>query len=481
MPLTPASDPRTGRQTGVPQLSVWTPIGAVLLVLVVLAATLWAARRELRERVREQIVARDAVVLNEVMRSSAQALEDQLSEDPATQLTLVLETSRLRGVLATRLFDPAGGFVQAFPPNIREGALNPEDFDDLSRLQPVSRFHESLPLTDFVLPQDTNDPSRSATAPVLEVNIPLRTEPSNRLVGIAQFILEGSGISAEFERLDAHLNRQAIVAFIVSGTMLVLALSAAFRKLSHSYELLQHRTLALARANRELVQSAKTTAIGAVTSHLIHELRNPLSGLHTFVRQGASRSQGDELEAWQDALSASTRMHATVQEITNLLREEQSSTHYQMSQAELGELVVHRLSGPAMLKGVQVRLQCTGEHLMDNRTANLVALILVNLAQNGIHATPPGKTVEVNLRREQGISLFRISDQGPGFPEHDPEILFHPKPSTREGGSGLGLAICKQLANHLGATLALVHNTPEGCTFELRLDPHETSGSKTSA
>ena len=470
MPTTGATGSASRTHPGIPRVAFWTPTVATVLALAVLAGTLLVARRELRERVREQIVARDAVVLNEVLRMSAQNLEDEISEDPTTQLTLVLQTSRLRGVLGARLFDKTGGFVQAFPPNIRGGALAPEDLGELARLQPVSRFHEALPLADFVLSLDANDPTRVAMAPILEVNLPLRIEPTGRLVGVAQFIIEGGGIAAEFARLDNHLNRQAAVGFAVSGSMIALTIGFAFRRLSHSYELLQHRTDALARAHRELLLSAKTSAVGAVTSHLIHELRNPLSGLHNFIALGAKRSTGKDPVDWQDALSASGRMQATVQEITTLLREEQSSTRYQIPLSELGELIAHRLTPRSNAKGVAVQLKCQGERTLDNRTANLIALILVNLAQNGIHATPPGRSVSVELEAQDTVCLFRVRDQGPGFPEHDPEGLFHPQPSTREGGSGLGLAICKQLANHLGASLSLIENHAEGCTFELRLE-----------
>ena len=39
------------------------------------------------------------------------------------------------------------GMVQAFPPNVMEGALLAEDLSTLSQLKPVSRFHPSLPMT----------------------------------------------------------------------------------------------------------------------------------------------------------------------------------------------------------------------------------------------------------------------------------------------------------------------------------------------
>ena len=98
---------------------------------------------------------------------------------------------------------------------------------------------------------------------------------------------------SEFHQLDNHLNRQAAAAFLVSGSLITLGIAFGFRRLRHSYSLLQQRTRALLGANRELVQGAKTSAVGAVTSHLIHELRNPLSGVHNLMVQQARENQGE--------------------------------------------------------------------------------------------------------------------------------------------------------------------------------------------
>ena len=44
----------------------------------------------------------------------------------------------------------------------------------------------------------------------------------------------------------------------------------------------------LARANEELVFAAKTGAVGAISAHLIHGLKNPLSGLEGYVSDRAA-------------------------------------------------------------------------------------------------------------------------------------------------------------------------------------------------
>jgi signal transduction histidine kinase len=107
------------------------------------------------------------------------------------------------------------------------------------------------------------------------------------------------------------------------------------------------------------------------------------------------------------------------------------------------------------------------EARLPSRTATLLALILVNLCENGVQATPGGTSVTLTFSRGGGSIVIEVRDEGGGFPADAP--LFMPCRSTKEGGSGIGLALCKQLANHLGAELELASSTDAGCVFRLTL------------
>jgi signal transduction histidine kinase len=129
-----------------------------------------------------------------------------------------------------------------------------------------------------------------------------------------------------------------------------------------------------------------------------------------------------------------------------------------------------RVQSLARARGVGFTSVVQAEATLPNRVANLVTLILVNLTENAVHATPTGKTVSLAFRRVESRLVFEVRDEGVGFPADTP--LFMPCRSTKEGGTGIGLALCKQLANHLGAELELATSTNAGCVFALSLvDP----------
>ena len=102
--------------------------------------------------------------------------------------------------------------------------------------------------------------------------------------------------------------------------------------------------------------------------------------------------------------------------------------------------------------------------------------ILVNLLRNARQAIEHQEAravagrVEVSLESAGGVSLVRISDNGPGVPDRIRERLFQPfAGSGRPDSTGLGLAIARELAQAHGGDLSLTISGPAGTVFELRL------------
>src|SRR6266513_360339 len=455
----------------------WVLIGVTLLIL---AATILLASLQLRAEIRKQIAGRDGKVLHPVaiMQLEADAPELELLcpiTDAANLLPVVLKTSRLlQSVVATRLFDANGRFVEAFPPYVQEGALEPESLPPLSRLKPVSHFLQAVPLSSLFVPEDdASEPDK--TMPLLEVNVPLHTGAENRLIGIAQFNIEGSGIAVEFQQLDRHLALQGLIAFFVGGGILVITITWAFRRLRQAHQLLAERTSSLLRANQELALAAKTSAVGAITSHLIHGLKNPLSGLQNFMSGLALPEVASPEADWEQAVIAARRMQSLINQVVNVLREEEGAVQYEITLGELAEIVSAKLRPLALETGVKFVTRLNGEGVLPNRAANLVALILVNLAQNALQATPQGSAVTLSLRECGEQIVCEVRDEGPGLQPELTAHLFAPCKSSKEGGSGIGLAISKQLANHLGAQLELKSNSPAGCVFVLTVPTNVAS------
>jgi len=440
------------------------------LALVVLAFTILAGWLFVRALVRQQIIQRDAealyaTTLMEQLDARSGGPEEALESDEQIGFDAAVLASRLKGVIGIRFFDPGGQFTDSFPATIQPTTLDNGALNAVRRLKPHSRFRPVTRLSDIFiyLPQFAAGPI--AQVPTLEITVPLHRRDADKLAGAAQFILEGHGIAEEYARLDRHLGGLAGLAFVVAGGLLAAMLWPAFRRMERLTRAVAQRSERLQRANEELALAARTKAHGAVSAHLMHGLKNPLASLSQFVHSG---SGGDlQQEDWQDALAAARRMQSLIEQTIEVLSDSRGGPAYAVTAKELGARVRDRVAPLAHGRRVELVVEADLPDRLTSRAANLLSLILVNLVENALQATPAGKQVKLALTAEADWLRCRVQDQGPGFPAHLRHSLFLPCKSTREGGSGIGLAICKQLADHLGATLELVEAPAGGCLFEL--------------
>jgi signal transduction histidine kinase len=162
-------------------------------------------------------------------------------------------------------------------------------------------------------------------------------------------------------------------------------------------------------------------------------------------------------------------MENLINRVVRVLQEQHASTDYEISLAELAELLAGKIQPAARVAGVGFETVVTTASMLSNHEADLVLLILENLAQNAVEASPPGKTVRLAVFAEGRHTVMEVQDEGLGLPPGGEARLFIPCDSSKQGGSGIGLAISRQLAAHLGAELQLKCSSPQGCTFRLAL------------
>ncbi|WCJ59027.1 sensor histidine kinase [Fontisphaera persica] len=444
-------------------------------VFLVFAAATLGVTWQLRQALRHQLVARDAEILQAVIwmehvenMPAGQPSLIPLTE-PAEQASILLRASRLKGVLAVRLFDTNGHFVVSFPPSVRETRLTDKELGPLRRLQFLSRYYEAARLEALFIPQ-TDQTAPRGPAPLLEMFIPINEPGRPDLLGVAQFYVDGQPLKEKYRAQDRHLAGQAAVVLAVGALVILGGLGAALRHLQKQHQTLLDLTERLARANQELTLAAKTSAVGAVAAHLIHGLKSPLYGLHNLLLSEALGKGAAREPAWQAALETTQKLQQMIQDTARLLQQDAGvSPASETRLQELLELLRCRMESLLVQGRVKLHLRTEADARLSSREAALVALILENLLRNAIQASSPGQIVELRVRGSETEVICEVRDQGPGLPEAMRSQVFAPCVSSKPGGMGIGLAISKQLANHLGARLELRSTSAAGTVFELAL------------
>jgi signal transduction histidine kinase len=305
--------------------------------------------------------------------------------------------------------------------------------------------------------------AEGVSAALLVVTVPVAT---GETLGWARLWVEGRAVAAEFAALDRGLARQAGVVAGLGGLGLGGGLAWVWVTLARARERLRAQQADLTRANRALMFSAQASAVGALSAHLLHGIKNPLAGLEGFLAEGEGTGGG---EAWREASATARRLRAMVGEVMAVMRECEDDLGARCTVAEVFDGVAQRAAGGAS-GGVRVAASAADAIELGGREAGLAGLVLDNLATNAREAAGPGGRVELRAvgGSAGGVNLL-VVDDGPGLPEAVRRGLFRPLASTKPGGAGLGLALSAELARAAGGELRLVRSDESGTEWSLRV------------
>ena len=224
--------------------------------------------------------------------------------------------------------------------------------------------------------------------------------------------------------------------------------------------------------------AAHEAARGEFLAGVAHDLRNPLSALHTRVQ--LLEALGDR--ATEEELRKGVKLvgrHLT--RINRMVGDLLDAT-----QIEAGQLQLRRERcdvRSAALEAVQL-YQATSQHSLDLSLpdspvmvvcdAARIGQVLNNLLSNAIKYSPQGSAIVVSLSVERGDAVIAVRDHGIGIPAAELAHIFESfrrSGATREAvpGVGLGLAVVRKIVEAHGGRIEVESAIGVGSTFRVRL------------
>ena len=193
-----------------------------------------------------------------------------------------------------------------------------------------------------------------------------------------------------------------------------------------------------------------------------HELRTPLASLSGFIEtlQGAARSDEKARETFLNLMRGQAeRMKRLIDDLLSLSRIEMNAHLRPSTTIDLAQVARHVCDSMADMAGqekIQLSVNLTGPLMVTGEWDELVQVVL-NLVENAIKYSDPGKTMEIEGAVEADKVSLTVVDHGRGIAEeHIPRLTerfyrISVQESRSRGGTGLGLAIVKHiLMRHRG-------------------------------
>jgi two-component system phosphate regulon sensor histidine kinase PhoR len=217
-------------------------------------------------------------------------------------------------------------------------------------------------------------------------------------------------------------------------------------------------------------------------ANVSHELKTPITSIKGFVETllaGALKEPDNAENFLKIIAKQAERLNEIIDDLLTLSRIEQDAERRQIFLT--GQKIKRTLQSAVQIceakaaeKKIALELNCP-EDLRAQINPPLLEQALVNLVDNAVKFSEPGRVVRVEAQREGPQVIIRVRDQGPGIsPEHLSRVFerfyrIDAGRSRKIGGSGLGLAIVKHIALAHGGNVTVASSPGQETVFSLHV------------
>lgn len=215
-------------------------------------------------------------------------------------------------------------------------------------------------------------------------------------------------------------------------------------------------------------------------SEIVHDLRTPLTSIMGALKLLDSGRMGDLPPQAQSLLALVQRnadtMLTTVSDILDLqkLKTHPDEAEEELEEVELVALIKDAVAahiGYCAVHNVSIDIAAMPKEAWIRGLPIRLHQMLANLLSNAIKNSPTGDVVGLELLENGDNWQIRISNGGPGIPEHLRDRIFdnyvHSAATSdaKVKGTGLGLAICKKIIKTHGGEIGFSCHTGERTQF----------------
>lgn len=208
----------------------------------------------------------------------------------------------------------------------------------------------------------------------------------------------------------------------------------------------------------------------AFISDVAHELRTPLTAIRGNAEMLLDPDLPPELHEkfCSIIITESERLSRLTHDLLTLQRIDDHAMPMELSRVNLRELAAGVLDAlEPILRDRGANTEIVGEAPDVLGDLDRLKQAVTNLVENASRFISPGGHIVIELFGLKGNSILAVKDDGTGFGDVDPKLLFDrfyrtdASRSRGTGGTGLGLAIVKSVVDaHDGSVEAL--NLPDG-------------------
>ncbi len=224
----------------------------------------------------------------------------------------------------------------------------------------------------------------------------------------------------------------------------------------------------------------KMASLGRVTAGIAHEIRNPLSGINSYMyslRNGIEAGIPDPQERSM-LLSIADEIQGASNKIEGVIRHVMDFAKPGMPKLTLINInqpieEALKLSAATLRKsGIAVQQELSEGLPLCRADLQMIEQVMLNLITNAVQAMQAvtgEKHLELCSSARDGHIVVTVGDSGPGILPQERAKIFDPFYTTKPDGAGIGLSLCQRIiADHRGK-LTIGVSRWSGAEFSIEL------------
>ncbi len=219
----------------------------------------------------------------------------------------------------------------------------------------------------------------------------------------------------------------------------------------------------------KLIQAEKLAAVGQMSAHVAHEIRNPLTSilLHSELLEDELKEHDkneEGLELVRIIKEEIDRLSQITDEYLSYARLPRPKKQLVNPETEVST-VVSMLLPELKRRAIETAIVCQERlpNIMIDR--GQFKQLLINLIKNAEDAMPSGGSLEISLMGIKDNFLLLVKDTGYGIPPEISRRIFDPYFTTKDNGTGLGLSLVQYIANAHDGWVDVESQKGTGSTF----------------
>lgn len=251
------------------------------------------------------------------------------------------------------------------------------------------------------------------------------------------------------------------------------------RKLEEENIIIKRLNAEIEKKNKELdyLNQEKDRFMGIVS----HDLQNYVASMGHIVdsiktsASGVSTQRNSQINRLDRTVN---HMRTLISDFLTINRIQSGVINPIYNLVNIGNLVediVDRYEEASIKKDIDLTYSNKCKEAFFRTDVSYFSIIADNLISNAIKYTHPGKSIKVEVVKEDKKYILRVKDEGQGIPKEDVKKLYgkfqklSPRPTGNEPSNGLGLSIVLDLVTALKGTIDCKSEVGKGTTFTVAL------------